>query len=554
MKKFQDVRQCQKYIEEQSQNDRLVIIVSGRLGQEIVPSVHNLQQVISIYVYCMNKGINEQWACKYTKVKAVVVRLDELIFRITTDHNIQKMEDGSLPIIRVTPHDYPGKPDIDVDDEVLKSAKDEIICALRLEKHKEKHKIINDLLKDGRQSLSNHKVEFAPKVYTAAINENNGQLMRSLRKYFERQWKIKYGSSNQWFKLFLEEYKDSINYDSVLNRTAEYGHKYLKDCPILSIVLQLLFEGIDDKFFGETNAFNDLWCTITNNGLKSIENFSDNKKQSVLLQALREYYRPKLFELLEISEIQDEDNLYESALNNVAKYGWLQGLQEVEERIIVRHYNTLRANIPVFDDTSGKSIQPKVEAPMSVNERSCMFGQDTQILWKFSGIGKLRVTWFFNDQPFPNNDRLQVTETDDGTSILTVRQAELGDQGVYTAKSTNAFGEAEAQTTLKIDYIKPAINTNLNTALKVTKGAILTLKVVASGTPKPHTVWMKDDNELTPNDRIQVTISTGDDDKYTLTILNVQPEDEGEYSAIISNVGGSLQSDKCKVIVSSKSH
>ncbi|CAF3522232.1 unnamed protein product, partial [Rotaria sp. Silwood1] len=324
MKKFQDVRQCQKYIEEQSQNDRLVIIVSGRLGQEIVPSVHNLQQVISIYVYCMNKGINEQWACKYTKVKAVVVRLDELIFRITTDHNIQKMEDGSLPIIRVTPHDYPGKPDIDVDDEVLKSAKDEIICALRLEKHKEKHKIINDLLKDGRQSLSNHKVEFAPKVYTAAINENNGQLMRSLRKYFERQWKIKYGSSNQWFKLFLEEYKDSINYDSVLNRTAEYGHKYLKDCPILSIVLQLLFEGIDDKFFDETNAFNDLWCTITNNGLKSIENFSDNKKQSVLLQALREYYRPKLFELLEISEIQDEDNLYESALNNVAKYGWLQ--------------------------------------------------------------------------------------------------------------------------------------------------------------------------------------------------------------------------------------
>ncbi|CAF3403462.1 unnamed protein product [Rotaria sp. Silwood2] len=178
--------------------------------------------------------------------------------------------------------------------------------------------------------------------------------MTSLKKYFEQQWKIKYGSSNQWFISLLEEYKDAVNYDSVLKRTAEYGHKYFKDCPILSIVLQLLFEGIDDKFFDETNAFNDSWCAITNNGLKSIENFSDNKKQSVLLQALREYYRPKLFELLEKSKIPDEDNLYESALDNVTEYGWLQGLQEVEERIIVRHFKILLANIPVSSDTSGK--------------------------------------------------------------------------------------------------------------------------------------------------------------------------------------------------------
>ncbi|CAF4931760.1 unnamed protein product [Rotaria sp. Silwood1] len=409
---------------------------------------------------------------------------------------------------------------------------------------------MNDLLENGRQLLSKYEDEFAPKVYKAAINENDGPFMKSLKKYFEQQWKIKYGSSNQWFISFLQEYKDTVNYDSVLKRTAEYGHKYFKDCPILSIILQLLFEGIDDKLLDETNAFNDLWCAITNNGLKSIENFSDDKKQSVLLKALHEYYRPKLFELLEKSKIPDEDNLYELALKNVAKYGWLQGLQEVKERIIVKHYNTLRANIPVSSDTSGKQVQPKVEASISENNQSCMFGQDTQILWKFSGIGKPRVAWFFNDQPLPTNDRLQVTETDDGTSILIIRQAKLADEGVYTAKAINAFGEAEAQTTLKIDFIKPVINTNLDTVLKVTKGEILTLTVVASGTPKPHVVWMRDDTELIPNDRIQVTTPTGSDDQYTLTILNVQPEDQGEYSVMICNVGGSLQSDKCKAIVS----
>ncbi|CAF4402055.1 unnamed protein product, partial [Rotaria sordida] len=130
-----------------------------------------------------------------------------------------------------------------------------------------------------------------------------------------------------------------------------------------------------------------------------------------------------------------------------------------------------------------------------------MFGENTQISWKFSGIGKLRVTWFFNDQPLSTDNRLQVTETDDGTSILTIRQVELGDQGVYTTRATNAFGVAEGQTTLKIDCIKPVINADLNSALKVTKGETMALKIVSSGTPKPDIVWMKDDNELTPNDR-----------------------------------------------------
>ncbi|CAF5226559.1 unnamed protein product [Rotaria magnacalcarata] len=68
LKKFQDVKQCQKYIEERSKNDRLVMIVSGQFGQEIVPSIHKLRQVISIYVYCFDKVRNKQWSDKFTKV------------------------------------------------------------------------------------------------------------------------------------------------------------------------------------------------------------------------------------------------------------------------------------------------------------------------------------------------------------------------------------------------------------------------------------------------------------------------------------------------------
>jgi hypothetical protein len=199
------------------------------------------------------------------------------------------------------------------------------------------------------------------------------------------------------------------------------------------------------------------------------------------------------------------------------------------------------------------AVKPKVEAPKPANEQSCVIGQDTQISWKFSGIEKPQVTWLFNGQPLPTNERYQITETEDGTSTLSIRAAELGDKGVYTAKATNAVGEAEAKTTLNIAGIKPVITNDLDAALQATKGESMTIKLTATGTPKPDIVWMRGNDELVPSDRIQVTVPTAEgDDTYTLTILNVQPEDQGEYSAKISNVGGTLKSKKCKVTVTSK--
>lgn len=163
------------------------------------------------------------------------------------------------------------------------------------------------------------------------------------------------------------------------------------------------------------------------------------------------------------------------------------------------------------------------------------------------------MTWSFNGQPLTSNERVQVTETEDGTSTLSIRAAELTDKGVYTARATNAVGEAEAKTTLNIAGIKPVITNDLEGALQGIKGESMTIKLVVSGTPKPEIVWMKGNDELAPNEHFQVTAPTAaDDDTYTLTILNVQPDDQGEYSAKISNVGGSLKSKKCKVSVMSE--
>lgn len=109
------------------------------------------------------------------------------------------------------------------------------------------------------------------------------------------------------------------------------------------------------------------------------------------------------------------------------------------------------------------------------------------------------------------------------------------------------------KTPLNIARIKPVLINDLEADIQATKGESMTIKIATTGTPKPDVVWMRANDELVPSDRIKVTAPTATgDDTYTLTILNVQPEDQGEYSAKITNVSGLLKSKKCKVTVTSK--
>jgi hypothetical protein len=66
---FEDDQQCFEYIKSVSKDDRIVLVVSGRLGQIIVPKIVQFRQITSIYVYCMNKMVNEQWTKEFSKVK-----------------------------------------------------------------------------------------------------------------------------------------------------------------------------------------------------------------------------------------------------------------------------------------------------------------------------------------------------------------------------------------------------------------------------------------------------------------------------------------------------
>ncbi|CAF4124585.1 unnamed protein product [Adineta steineri] len=162
IKKFKDIKQCQQYIEQTSQKDRLILIVSGRLGQKIVPHIHQLQQVISIYVYCMNRKSNEQWAHKFAKIKSVVVNLGELVTQITTNHKIQKKVEEPLSINIFTTNVGAGKSTTGVNGQFVFS---QILvdCLLQLKSTEiDKNELINICENEykGNQTELNNLCEF----------------------------------------------------------------------------------------------------------------------------------------------------------------------------------------------------------------------------------------------------------------------------------------------------------------------------------------------------------------------------------------------------------
>ncbi|CAF4994814.1 unnamed protein product [Rotaria sp. Silwood1] len=89
-----DEKQCQQYIHDITQ-EKVVLIVSGKLGHSLVPRIHDLPQLSACYVFCANEKSHKKWADHYPKVKGVFVELDKLIRKLSDDQiDRYKLEDS----------------------------------------------------------------------------------------------------------------------------------------------------------------------------------------------------------------------------------------------------------------------------------------------------------------------------------------------------------------------------------------------------------------------------------------------------------------------------
>ncbi|CAF1213252.1 unnamed protein product [Adineta steineri] len=67
---FTDVDQCFKFIQTVV-DTKVCMIVSGSLGQNIMPRVHNMSQIDSIFIFCDNQKLHEQWVKDWPKIRGI---------------------------------------------------------------------------------------------------------------------------------------------------------------------------------------------------------------------------------------------------------------------------------------------------------------------------------------------------------------------------------------------------------------------------------------------------------------------------------------------------
>ncbi|CAF0720604.1 unnamed protein product [Adineta steineri] len=67
---FTEGDQCVEFIQTIT-NNKVCMIVSGSLGQHIVPHVHDMSQVDTIFIFCNNQEWHKQWAKEWPKIRGV---------------------------------------------------------------------------------------------------------------------------------------------------------------------------------------------------------------------------------------------------------------------------------------------------------------------------------------------------------------------------------------------------------------------------------------------------------------------------------------------------
>jgi hypothetical protein len=66
---FQEEDECLRFLGRGVADPRqFIFIVSGALGEKLVPDIQERENVLSIYVYCGWREKHEKWANKYSKV------------------------------------------------------------------------------------------------------------------------------------------------------------------------------------------------------------------------------------------------------------------------------------------------------------------------------------------------------------------------------------------------------------------------------------------------------------------------------------------------------
>ncbi|CAF0989218.1 unnamed protein product [Adineta steineri] len=110
---FTDIDQCINFLNE-IKNEKVFLIVSDTLGKAIMPSIHEISQLDSIYIFCKTQTNHDQWTKQWTKqwskIKGTFTQI--LLLCESLKQAAQNCDKNSISMSFVSTHDDVLKQDI----------------------------------------------------------------------------------------------------------------------------------------------------------------------------------------------------------------------------------------------------------------------------------------------------------------------------------------------------------------------------------------------------------------------------------------------------------
>ncbi|CAF1135523.1 unnamed protein product [Adineta steineri] len=89
LRTFDNCSECEDYIINKINNkqENIILIVSGRLAEQIIHKIHHLKHILAIFIFCFNKDRYESLATQYKKIRRICTGLTTLLNEINDYKN-----------------------------------------------------------------------------------------------------------------------------------------------------------------------------------------------------------------------------------------------------------------------------------------------------------------------------------------------------------------------------------------------------------------------------------------------------------------------------------
>ncbi|KAG1714523.1 Muscle M-line assembly protein unc-89 [Nymphon striatum] len=164
---------------------------------------------------------------------------------------------------------------------------------------------------------------------------------------------------------------------------------------------------------------------------------------------------------------------------------------------------------------------------------------------KFDGEPSPEIYWKKDGEDIIPNNHIAMSSDPDGNTKLIIESAKPEDSGKYTVCASNDSGYKQSETEANVKSKKVAVSEEpiMKKELQPTElveGKSGELKAEISGVPKPEVKWLKDGQEIIPDNRLHLIESP--EGQVSLLIDEVQPKDAGEYQMVAKNDAGEASS------------